>query len=365
MPWSAGTFSRNNGSTSGATAWAQLDAGGEAILSPRHDTADQDLATGINETLHKGGQNTPTANLPMGGFKHTGVANGTATNHYAAVGQVQNSSFHWAGTSSGDDTITASLTPNLTAYADGQVFRFIAGGTNTGAATLNINSVGAADIKKGGAGTTALAAGDIAAGGIYTVIYNDTTDDFELQNPQTSFGDAWSSAVDSDIVPTGNDSTYDLGTSTDRFADAFIDDLEITTSIELGHATDTTLTRSGAGVVAVEGSDLAKAEPGVNPQTGTSYTLALTDKGGVVTMSNSSANTVTIPANASVAFPTNTIINILQIGTGVTSVEGDTGVTLNGVSAGSGDFSNQFQGVSLLKTATNTWIASGSIGTVS
>lgn len=37
-------------------------------------------------------------------------------------------------------------------------------------------------------------------------------------------GDLWSDAVDSDIVPTGADSTYDLGSSTDRFAQSFVDD---------------------------------------------------------------------------------------------------------------------------------------------
>lgn len=41
--------------------------------------------------------------------------------------------------------------------------------------------------------------------------------------PGASGGDAWSDAVDSDIVPTGADSTYDLGTSTDAFAEAHVD----------------------------------------------------------------------------------------------------------------------------------------------
>lgn len=135
-------------------------------------------------------------------------------------------------------------------------------------------------------------------------------------------------------------------------------------SINLGHATDTTITRSASGVIAVEGHDLAKTEPGVNAQTGTSYTLVLADKGRIVTMNNENSNTLTIPANGSVAFPLGTIINVLQIGAGVTTITGDTGVTLNGVSAGSGDIGNQYQGVSLLKIATDTWVASGDIGEV-
>lgn len=99
----------------------------------------------------------------------------------------------------------------------------------------------------------------------------------------------------------------------------------------------------------------------VNAQTGTTYTLALTDRGQVVTMSNASSNTVTIPTNASVAFDVGSVVTVIQVGSGVTSVTGATGVTVNGVSAGSVSITSQYQGVSLLKTATDTWIASGAI----
>lgn len=103
---------------------------------------------------------------------------------------------------------------------------------------------------------------------------------------------------------------------------------------------------------------------GINAQTGTSYTAVLADAGKVVTMDNASANTFTIPANASVAYPVNTVLSVTMKGAGVTSIEGDTGVTLNGVSAGSGDMTTQFQSVSIVKIDTNEWIASGDIGTV-
>jgi hypothetical protein len=102
----------------------------------------------------------------------------------------------------------------------------------------------------------------------------------------------------------------------------------------------------------------------VNAQTGTSYTLVLGDAGKIVTMTNASANTLTIPTNASVAYATGTVINVIMGGAGTTSITGDTGVTVNGISAGSGDISAQYQGVALIKTATDTWIASGAIGTV-
>jgi hypothetical protein len=131
--------------------------------------------------------------------------------------------------------------------------------------------------------------------------------------------------------------------------------------VNLGDDDDTTLSRAGPGVVAVEGSPLAFRRPGINAQTGASYTLALSDEGNIVTMSNGSANTLTIPASASVAFPIPSIINIVQIGAGVTTIEGDTGVTVNGASGGASEIGDRYQGATLLKIASDTWIASGNV----
>jgi len=108
----------------------------------------------------------------------------------------------------------------------------------------------------------------------------------------------------------------------------------------------------------------ARLTPQINTQTGTTYTLVLADAGKIVEMNNAGANTLTIPTNASVAFPTGTIINITQYGAGATTIEGDTGVTLNGVSAGSGAMDAQYAGVALYKRGTDEWIAQGGIGTV-
>lgn len=102
----------------------------------------------------------------------------------------------------------------------------------------------------------------------------------------------------------------------------------------------------------------------INAQTGTTYTLALTDAHKKVTMSNASANTLTIPANAAVAFPVGTIIGVTMLGAGTTTVDGDTGVTVNGVSAGGAAISAQYTGVTLTKLATDTWLMEGNHGTV-
>lgn len=71
---------------------------------------------------------------------------------------------------SGADTIVGTATPAIGAYAAGQRFAFAAAGANTGAATLNVNGVGAVGIKKG-SGSTDLAAGDIPSGALVEVMY--------------------------------------------------------------------------------------------------------------------------------------------------------------------------------------------------
>jgi len=67
---------------------------------------------------------------------------------------------------------------------------------------------------------------------------------------------------------------------------------------------------------------------GYNAQTGTTYTLVAGDQSAVITMSNASANTLTIPTNSSVAFPIGTVILIYMLGAGTTTITGDTGVTV-------------------------------------
>ena len=83
--------------------------------------------------------------------------------------------------SSGTDTITLAAARTISAYAQGQVFMFEAGGTNTGAVTLNVDSVGAKAIVKNY--NVALAANDIKAGQLVAVAYEATADNFQMLSP--------------------------------------------------------------------------------------------------------------------------------------------------------------------------------------
>lgn len=91
-----------------------------------------------------------------------------------------------------------------------------------------------------------------------------------------------------------------------------------------------------------------------------SYTLVIGDAGKLVTMSNASANNLTVPPNSSVAFPTGTRIDVIQKGAGQTTIVAGSGVTLN--SKGSAlKLSGQYAGASLIKYATDTWFVVGDL----
>lgn len=96
-----------------------------------------------------------------------------------------------------------------------------------------------------------------------------------------------------------------------------------------------------------------------NAQTGTTYTLVLGDKNKFITLSNASPITLTVPTNASVAFPVGAQVNIQQAGVGQVTVAGDTGVTVNATPGLK--LRAQWSSATLLKTATNTWTLIGDL----
>ena len=105
----------------------------------------------------------------------------------------------------------------------------------------------------------------------------------------------------------------------------------------------------------------------INSQTGTTYTAALTDAAAVVTMNNSSANTLSIPTNASVAFPIGASINIIQIGSGQTTINavtlGTTTIASNGATSNAPKLRTQYSAATAIKISTTpeVWYVVGDI----
>lgn len=147
-----------------------------------NNTLSDITANGLTNCLTKDGQQTPTNNIPMGNFRITGLGAGTARTDAAQVGQVQDGALTLLSSVSGSNTITANTSPVFTAYATGQEFSFVAAANNTGAVTLNINSIGAKAITRNG--TDPLAQGDIFSGAMVSVLFDGTQ--FQLQNTPTT-----------------------------------------------------------------------------------------------------------------------------------------------------------------------------------
>ena len=113
-------------------------------------------------------------------------------------------------------------------------------------------------------------------------------------------------------------------------------------------------------LTAQEQNDLATAIIAIRAVTTASTTAVLADDGKLVTMSNASANTFTIPPNSSVAFGIGTQINIAQLSTGATTIVAGSGVTLNSDGAKL-KLNAQYAVATCVKTDTNTWFVVGNL----
>lgn len=96
------------------------------------------------------------------------------------------------------------------------------------------------------------------------------------------------------------------------------------------------------------------------------YTLVLGDQGDILLASNgSTAGTVNIPTNASVAFPTGTQITIIQTGSGQLTIQAATPATTTvnstGATATAPKLRAQNSSATLIKTNTDTWYVVGDI----
>lgn len=136
-----------------------------------------DIIDMLTQSMSKDGQTIVTGDIPMGTNKLTGLVIGSDASDSVNLGQVQSESSVWTGIATGTaDDLTLTMTPAITSYIAGQRVVFIASASpNTGPVTVDINSVGAKDIKNSG---VALSAGNIEADKMYQIIYDGT--DFQI-----------------------------------------------------------------------------------------------------------------------------------------------------------------------------------------
>lgn len=106
-----------------------------------------------------------------------------------------------------------------------------------------------------------------------------------------------------------------------------------------------------------------KINLGVNPQTGTSYTTVLADNGKLVTLSNTSPITVTIPPFGSVAYPVGAQLNFVGINTGAVTFAQGSGVTIvsTGATASAPALRAQYSSATAICISQDNWFIAGDI----
>jgi hypothetical protein len=146
--------------------------GGSVINATSMNNNFDDVAVALTNSIAKNGETKITGDIDFNNNKAVNVKDATAGGDATNLKVIQNRvGVH--GISAGTDTITLTLSPSISDYVAGQEFTFKAGGTNTGAATLNINTKGAKDVltQQG----LALTAGSIVADKFYKVRYDGTS----------------------------------------------------------------------------------------------------------------------------------------------------------------------------------------------
>lgn len=199
-----------------------------------------------------------------------------------------------------------------------------------------------------------LAAGAKWAG---RVVWNSTTSKLQVSNGST-FSDV--DTATGAILQTLMDAKGDLivGSAADTAA-----------RLAVG-SNDTLLVADSAATNGVKWAALAASQvptlssakvPTVDTSAQTdSYTLVLGDAGKVVEMGKATAQTLTVPPNSSVAFPTGSKVDVIQTGAGEVDVAAGAGVTINS-QGGNLKLTGQWAAATLIKRATNTWVLVGSL----
>jgi len=132
---------------------------------------------------------------------------------------------------------------------------------------------------------------------------------------------------------------------------------------EIGYETDTAKFKIGNGTSAWTALSYAYgAAPALtfNAQVGTSYTLQASDAGALVTLSNASAITLTVPPSV---FAAGQVIDIQQIAAGQVTLAAGSGVTITstGATAAAPKLRTQYSGASIICTASNIFTVLGDI----
>ena len=318
---------------------------------------------------------TPAADFAMGGYKITGLGTPTSNTDASTKAYVDTSISNLIdGAPSTLDTLNeiAAAINDTANFADTVVLK--SGSTMSGNLAMGTNKVtglgnptDAQDaVTKYYLDNTVLApsnlTGPITSVGNVTSIASQTGTGtkFVVDNTPTLITPVLGVATATSINGTSIPSSKTLVVTTDKLSA-----LAATSSSELaGVISDET----GTGAL-VFGTSPAISDPkiaqSIATQSGTTYTLVLADQGKYVEFTNSSAVTISIPTNASVAFPVGTSIDIIQEGAGQLTVQavssGTTEVLSTGATAAAPKTRTRYSALTIKKVKTDSWRVIGDI----
>lgn len=279
------------------------------------------------------------AKAPTADPTFTGTVSGVTKSH-VGLGNVDN-------TSDANKPISTATQTALDAKAS------LSGATFTGDVTVE---------------TDLIIDGNLTVSGTTTTV---SAQDLVVSDPLIYIGEGnTANLVDIGIVGNFNDGTYqhsgivrdasagkwklfkgvtDEPTTTVNFSQGSLDDIAVN-NVEVSGVVFSDGTQTKAGVPSITT---------INAKTD-SYTLAnLNERDTIIEISKSSATTLTIPTNSSVAYPVGTTIDIIQTGTGQVTIAGAGGVTVNATPGLK--LRTQWSSATLLKRAENTWLVYGDL----
>ena len=167
-----------------------------------------------------------------------------------------------------------------------------------------------------------------------------------MANPTTNFG--W-------VMPTSTDLVTDLP------ADFAVFGQGVDTSLQYlnGGTTGQVLSKTSNTNLAFTWIEQDDTTISFNAQTGTTYTLVAGDVGKLVTTSNASPVTVTIPSGV---FAAGNIINVQSIGVGLTTISGGAvTITSTGASSSAPILRARYSACSIICTASNVFTIVGDL----